>query len=152
MKARDHGVCAQCGRETLPLYERGRQLERPLPSTMPWSGVNVPEEQRAARAAAVEAAVTAYDAWVAEMQALGFRTVKPAAWLKDRTSRSFRKVIEGWFWQADHITPVAEGGGLAGLDNLQTLCTPCHVAKTAAQAGRRKVEREASGTVRGESL
>lgn len=34
-------------------------------------------------------------------------------------------------WQADHINPVAEGGGLCGLDNIQTLCLPCHKAKTA---------------------
>lgn len=29
-------------------------------------------------------------------------------------------------WQADHIIPVAEGGGLCGLDNYRTLCTTCH--------------------------
>lgn len=30
------------------------------------------------------------------------------------------------FWDADHIVPVVEGGGEAGLDNLRTLCIPCH--------------------------
>lgn len=29
------------------------------------------------------------------------------------------------FWDADHITPVAEGGPCE-LDNLRTLCLPCH--------------------------
>lgn len=29
-------------------------------------------------------------------------------------------------WQADHIIPVAEGGGECALANLRTLCTPCH--------------------------
>lgn len=29
-------------------------------------------------------------------------------------------------WQADHIIPVAEGGGECGLENYRTLCTPCH--------------------------
>jgi 5-methylcytosine-specific restriction protein A len=29
-------------------------------------------------------------------------------------------------WDADHITPVAEGGGQCDLDNLRTLCLPCH--------------------------
>jgi 5-methylcytosine-specific restriction protein A len=38
----------------------------------------------------------------------------------------------GRFWQADHIIPVAEGGGECGLDNLRTLCTPCHKKATAA--------------------
>ena len=29
-------------------------------------------------------------------------------------------------WEADHILPVAEGGGQCDLDNLRTLCLPCH--------------------------
>ena len=29
-------------------------------------------------------------------------------------------------WDADHIRPVAEGGGQCDLDNLRTLCVPCH--------------------------
>jgi 5-methylcytosine-specific restriction protein A len=29
-------------------------------------------------------------------------------------------------WDADHIRPVAEGGGQCDLDNLRTLCLPCH--------------------------
>eukprot|EP00492_Amphilonche_elongata_P000703 TRINITY_DN1401_c0_g1_i1.p1 TRINITY_DN1401_c0_g1~~TRINITY_DN1401_c0_g1_i1.p1 ORF type:complete len:280 (+),score=85.55 TRINITY_DN1401_c0_g1_i1:37-840(+) len=36
----------------------------------------------------------------------------------------------GQFWQGDHIKEVVRGGGVCGLDNLQTLCTPCHDAKT----------------------
>ena len=33
-------------------------------------------------------------------------------------------------WQADHIRPVAEGGGDCGLDNYRTLCCACHAAET----------------------
>lgn len=33
-------------------------------------------------------------------------------------------------WQADHILPVSECGGLCGLENLQTLCIECHASKT----------------------
>ena len=40
-------------------------------------------------------------------------------------------------WDADHITPVAEGGGLCGLENYQSLCHPCHKRKTAEMARRR---------------
>ncbi|MDP9039299.1 MAG: HNH endonuclease [Acidobacteriota bacterium] len=29
-------------------------------------------------------------------------------------------------WDADHIVPVAEGGGQCDLDNLRTLCVVCH--------------------------
>lgn len=38
----------------------------------------------------------------------------------------------GHLWQADHITPVVEGGGECGLDNYRTLCTACHKRETAA--------------------
>ena len=34
-------------------------------------------------------------------------------------------------WDADHILPVAEGGGQCDLDNLRTLCIPCHKEATA---------------------
>lgn len=42
-------------------------------------------------------------------------------------------------WQADHITPVAEGGGACGLDNLRTLCWRCHPRETGAL--RRRLNR-----------
>jgi 5-methylcytosine-specific restriction endonuclease McrA len=34
-------------------------------------------------------------------------------------------------WDADHITPVAEGGGECDLGNLRTLCLRCHRRATA---------------------
>jgi 5-methylcytosine-specific restriction enzyme A len=34
-------------------------------------------------------------------------------------------------WDADHILPVAEGGGQCDLENLRTLCLPCHREVTA---------------------
>jgi 5-methylcytosine-specific restriction enzyme A len=34
-------------------------------------------------------------------------------------------------WDADHILPVAEGGGQCDLDNIRTLCLPCHREATA---------------------
>ena len=37
------------------------------------------------------------------------------------------------FWHADHITPVAHGGGECDIDNLRTLCTVCHRNVTAEQ-------------------
>jgi 5-methylcytosine-specific restriction protein A len=35
------------------------------------------------------------------------------------------------FWDADHILPVAEGGGECDLSNLRTLCLWCHQEHTA---------------------
>lgn len=46
---------------------------------------------------------------------------------------------------ADHILPVAEGG-TDTLDNLQSLCDPCHKAKTAREAARGRARaRQARG-------
>jgi 5-methylcytosine-specific restriction protein A len=49
----------------------------------------------------------------------------------------------GSLWQADHVVPVVEGGGGCGLENLRTLCTPCHKKATAALAARRAHTRRA---------
>ncbi len=35
-------------------------------------------------------------------------------------------------WDADHILPVAEGGGQCDLANMRTLCLKCHREATAA--------------------
>ena len=40
-------------------------------------------------------------------------------------------------WQADHITPVIEGGDVDDATGCQTLCVPCHKADNAALARRR---------------
>lgn len=39
-------------------------------------------------------------------------------------------------WDADHIVPVAEGGGECDLANMRTLCLRCHRAATAALVRR----------------
>ena len=41
------------------------------------------------------------------------------------------------WWEADHILPVVEGGD-SNLDNLRTLCIPCHRGLTRALAARRR--------------
>lgn len=39
-------------------------------------------------------------------------------------------------WEMDHIVPVSEGGGECGLENLRTLCIPCHKKVTTELRGR----------------
>lgn len=78
-------------------------------------------------------------------------------WLKRRSHRGYRRLCHAFldrhglsqdrttFWDADHITPVEEGGGECGLEGYQTLCIPCHKRKTAEQA-RQKAERRRGQT------
>lgn len=44
-------------------------------------------------------------------------------------------------WEMDHIRPVVEGGGGCGLDNLRTLCRPCHKRASRELAARRAAAR-----------
>jgi 5-methylcytosine-specific restriction protein A len=64
-----------------------------------------------------------------------------------------RKFLKDWglrdgsrksMWDADHIVPVAEGGGQCDLSNMRTLCIRCHREATSALRLRLK---EASKTV-----
>jgi len=47
------------------------------------------------------------------------------------------------WWDADHVVPIAEGGPNA-LNNLRTLCIPCHKAETKSLAARRAALRRRS--------
>lgn len=67
---------------------------------------------------------------------------------------SRRKFLREWglternrksLWDADHIVPVAEGGGQCDLANMQTLCLKCHREATAALRTRLKASSAASG-------
>jgi len=54
-----------------------------------------------------------------------------------------------YWWEVDHILPVAQGGGSCGMENLQTLCYWCHKKKTAAEhKANRQVEIEAKAAER----
>jgi 5-methylcytosine-specific restriction protein A len=53
-------------------------------------------------------------------------------------------LLERILWQADHIVEVINGGGTCGLDNLQTLCVPCHKRKTRRLAAERAAARRQS--------
>lgn len=45
-------------------------------------------------------------------------------------------------WEADHIVPVVEGGGLCGIEGYRTLCIACHHKETAKLAARRATSRQ----------
>jgi len=48
---------------------------------------------------------------------------------------TIHKARKTW-WEADHILPIVEGGD-SNLENLRTLCIPCHRTATAALRARR---------------
>ena len=56
--------------------------------------------------------------------------------------RARRKFEKEWgrrrhLWDADHIVPVADGGGECDLANMRTLCLKCHRQATAEWRKRR---------------
>jgi 5-methylcytosine-specific restriction endonuclease McrA len=81
--ARDRGICARCGLDTVELRKRKRKM--------------------------------------GYAERLQFER----QWGKRKT-----------LWDADHIVPVAEGGGECDLDNMRTLCLACHRELTAELRAR----------------
>jgi 5-methylcytosine-specific restriction endonuclease McrA len=81
-------------------------------------------------------------------RARGFRFDGESYFPPDRESAL--RIREAWgrwrnwsettsLWEADHVVPVAEGGGGCGLEGYRTLCRPCHREETAAL--RRRLSR-----------
>lgn len=52
-------------------------------------------------------------------------------WAADLLAAGFDPA--GPFWEADHVEPLW-AGGIDSLENVQTLCQPCHAEKTAREA------------------
>jgi len=57
----------------------------------------------------------------------------------------FPSLRHSW-WQADHRTPLVEGG-TSNPEDYQTLCVPCHKTETRSLQCRRAENRRASGTI-----
>ncbi len=76
-----------------------------------------------------------------------------AAYLDLKRSRGVHrlKLLERWglkrinrktLWDADHILPVAEGGGECDLQNIRTLCLICHRGQTLELRRRLTIRRK----------
>ncbi len=55
---------------------------------------------------------------------------RTAAAEADRMGISQHRLQGARLYDIDHITPVSEGGGLCGPENLRLLCIPCHLKET----------------------
>ena len=66
-----------------------------------------------------------------------------AGWKLPRSGKAMKNLLndpkEGDFWQVDHIEAVAEGGGGCDIENLRTLCVPCHQGETQKLHARLKL-------------
>ncbi|HEY7058309.1 MAG TPA: HNH endonuclease [Vicinamibacterales bacterium] len=69
-------------------------------------------------------------------------------WKREKPSAADRLARRRWRasrprWEADHIIPVADGGGECGLENYRLLCRACHAAVTSQWRRLKVVVREA---------
>lgn len=117
---RDRGKCASCGLDVSKEFPRIKEAAKEIRRYYEW--------------------------WwrVSPVTAPGVRAEIGTIWdLHEAVSRTLKEKFPGWSlsrstgWDVDHIVPVAEGGGQCDLDNLQTLCMPCHRQKTAEMNRRR---------------
>ena len=122
---RDKGACAECGLSTEQLIERLAK-DGAVPSFLStdlqrW--VDAGETERAARQAAIEY----------QLEKWG---------VSARRGGNTRQTL----YDVDHIVPVdlfcGDSDELNALDNLQTLCVPCHQKKSARQTSDRAKRRK----------
>ena len=75
----------------------------------------------------------------------GFNVIKAhREWSRQKPPAPDRAARRQWRrlrprWEADHIVPVADGGGECGLDNYRLLCRACHVQVTTAWRAQRRL-------------
>jgi len=83
-------------------------------------------------------------------QLCGFNVVKAhREWTRSKPTAGNREARRAWRlarprWEADHIVPVADGGGECGLENYRLLCRSCHVSVTLSWRARRSAPPPAS--------
>ncbi len=121
---RDQGICSLCGRDTIAwateliqrVHQEARRRDARTCYGSPMAGVvwrHTPDGRRFLEALARSEGLAPSDL--------------------------FRRET---LWDADHVVPVAHGGGLCGLDGYRTLCIPCHRGETRrAFAARPRVRR-----------
>lgn len=69
--------------------------------------------------------------YIAAVKKHGTAFCSPVQEIRERFGVTAGRAASGDWWDADHINPVIEGGGECGLENMRTLCIPCHKQETA---------------------
>jgi 5-methylcytosine-specific restriction enzyme A len=115
---RDKGICALCGCDSVEEYRRWREHMKEAGRLSEWflQAWRLPESAR-----------QHWKLRATERRRITDRWKPSGAWTAGRRTS----------WDADHIVPVVEGGGLCDLSNYRTLCHPCHKQVTAELARRR---------------
>lgn len=115
---RDRGICALCGLDTEKLAASWHKREFEIQTRM-GNGPGHRRYKHLPRWADDSA-------WaVLERERMAYFALRLRSVYEPRTR------YRGSPWEMDHIIPVVEGGGQCGLDNLRTLCVPCHRYVTA---------------------
>lgn len=131
---RDRGICAACGANTMANARRFQVELRPL--------------LRDAQVFYVLFGVCRAKEFARDLSVIT-KCYMPQLYYRKTKSKSYRRTIPrcdcpgcrprvATTWEADHITPVCEGGGCCGLENYRTLCSECHKRETIKLATRRK--------------
>ena len=115
-----------------------------------WCGQACVEDYLTRRSSAgARGALAKRDRGVCAICGVDTRALKEMAMEFDPPTRQERLVALGYdlcrahLWDADHVVPVHRGGGGCGIDNLRTLCQPCHKDVTREQARVRAEARRA---------
>lgn len=139
---RDKGVCAKCGVNA----NREERRAKVANSSWAWNAKHGMEARvwRFRRSNPGQWVVPKFlltDRWgfaqprVAEARRSRLMAMEAAGWNVDRCT--------SW-WEADHIVPVAEGGGQCGPENYRTLCCRCHAEETKKLRARLAAKRKAT--------
>jgi len=126
---RDRGVCQICGihaskafKEWCAARKEAHRLVDRLARAWEWDNWRVKRYDPTKKD---------WDAFHREKKAMVERLVPLNGWTTGRSTG----------WDADHIIPVAKGGLQLGIENIRTLCHPCHKKVTAELAAELARER-----------
>lgn len=157
VRERDHAICAICGFDTMILHhlserilsksrtgahhwevQRGKAYDELAKRTLqraadyPVARERLVEEalrymqqskEHSWRAAIIHAEHPRHHIRVVTAARIWLRMAERFGWSRHRLEKGSEP------WDADHIIPLSEGGDF-GLDNIRTLCLPCHKRET----------------------